>query len=90
MIVFVLFMHGQLNNVILVRLQSEDSEIGVDDDDDDDEEEEDDDEDDEEEEDEEGDEFAGADLDEDVSLEPKRPTRGGMRPPVQEESDNDF
>ncbi|XP_031416749.1 clusterin-associated protein 1 homolog [Clupea harengus] len=71
--------------------ESEDSEIGVDDDDDDDEEEEDDDdEDDEEEEEEEGDEFAGADLDEDVSLEPKRPTRGGMRPPVQEESDNDF
>ncbi|XP_076154660.1 clusterin-associated protein 1 homolog isoform X4 [Alosa pseudoharengus] len=68
--------------------ESEDSEIDVDDDDDDEDDDEDDDDD--EEEDEEGDEYEAADLDVDVGLEPKRPTRGGMRPPIQEESDNDF
>ncbi|XP_048090039.1 clusterin-associated protein 1 homolog isoform X2 [Alosa alosa] len=68
--------------------KSEDSEIDVDDDDDDEDDDEDDDDD--EEEDEEGDEYEAADLDVDVGLEHKRPTRGGMRPPIQEESDNDF
>ncbi|KAL2078256.1 hypothetical protein ACEWY4_025941 [Coilia grayii] len=69
--------------------ESEDSEIDVDDDDEDDEDD-DEDEDEEEEEEEEGDEYEAADLEKDISLEPKRPTRGGMRPPIQEESDNDF
>ncbi|XP_044216721.1 clusterin-associated protein 1 homolog isoform X1 [Thunnus albacares] len=61
--------------------QTEDSEIDVDEDDDD-------------EEDEEGDEEESKDL-EDDSLEGPvsrgtRPTRGGIRPPLLEESDNDF
>ena len=60
--------------------QTEDSEIDVDEDDD--------------EEDEEGDEEENKDL-EDDSLEGPvsrgtRPTRGGVRPPLLEESDNDF
>ncbi|XP_063077149.1 clusterin-associated protein 1 homolog [Engraulis encrasicolus] len=77
-------MHGGENE------ESEDSEIDVDDDDEDDEDDDEDEDDEEEEEDEEGDDYEAGDLDKDLSLEPKRPTRGAMRPPLQEESDNDF